>query len=129
MTALTPDPIDGERLLADLAAGNQEAVERAYRRVFDGQLGRLVLVHILAESGITTPRPAETDGQTRAHADGEVSCALRIARNAGFGDFSVALALTTGRMQGQDHERRDHDDGTDDRRDEFGGPDPDAGGI
>lgn len=121
--------IDHARLVADLKAEDGRAVAYAYAQVFSSQVGRLVLTHQLAEAGVGSPRPPEMTALERASYDGEARHALRLLNLAGFGAMSVAHAVAADTLEGQDHDRHDHDDrrerGSDDGHDTngFGGPD------
>lgn len=103
--------VDHERLLADLQADDQAAVAYAYRQLFSGPMGRLVLTHQLHMAGVGQWRDRGMNALERAHLDGAAEQALRILDNAGFGPMSAAHLIAANTLEGQDHERSSGHDG------------------
>lgn len=109
-------PSEPEDLAARLRAGDDEALTQAYGICFGGQVGRIVLAHILRTAGLGKSRNHEIGLEGRAYEDGRLDNALEIARRAGFDQAAViATELSTSyQMEGRTHERTSEP---------FGGPD------
>lgn len=117
------DFVDHARLMDDLKADDQRAVAYAYRKVFGGALGRLVLTHQLADAGVGQWREPKMGALERAHYDGEAAHALRMLDHAGFGSLSAAHLIAANSLEGQDHDGRNGNDGDELDRSDYGGPD------
>lgn len=96
---------DTHAILAALRSEEPGAMTQAYRQVFGGELGRLVLAHILAEAGVGRRFGGELTAQALAYHQGGHDVALEILDRAGFDPASAALLTITGSLEGRDDER------------------------
>ena len=112
MTATTDDApeleravtFDSKRLIAQVRGGDEGAIREAYRLTFGTELGRVVLLHMLATIGeIGQPRAGETPEQAN-HTNGRGFAVLQIAGLAGFDPVAVAAAGLTQTLEGARHE-------------------------
>ena len=103
---------DSRRLIALVRRGDEAAIGAAYRLTFATDLGRTVLLHMLATIGeIGAPRAAETPEQSN-HLNGRGFAVLKIAGLAGFDPVAVSAAGMTQALEGARHEHGyGHDNG------------------
>jgi hypothetical protein len=94
-------PFDAVKLIADIRAGDGEAMAQAYRATFGGDLGRLVLAHHLQECGVGNALGDENLKYRAGRHDG----ALLLASKAGFDAVSIAVAVMTDQLEGNTDER------------------------
>lgn len=90
---------DVGKLIADVRKGG-EPVERAYRLLFDTELGRLVLAHHLAECGVGRRYGSEATAAQLRYSTGMQDAALELARMAGFDHVDHAVAVMTDHSEG-----------------------------
>jgi hypothetical protein len=112
---------DHARLVADLEADDPEAIAWAYRRVFSGPVGKLILTHQLAEAGVGAFRGVNLTAEDSRYHDGRADHALRLLTLAGYGRMSAAHAVAADILEGQDHGPEPQS-----RPGTFSGPDTDA---
>jgi len=98
-------PFDGPMLVAVLRRGDQAEIRRAYRQVFGGEVGRLVLAHALKEAGVGVVRPRDMGAEERAYMDGAAFAVLSIAELADFDQASVLVGLASGVIEGTRDDR------------------------
>jgi len=103
---------DSRRLIALVRRGDAAAIGEAYRLTFASDLGRTVLLHMLATIGeIGAPRASETPEQSN-HLNGRGFAVLKIAGLAGFDPVAVSAAGMTQALEGARHEHGyGHDNG------------------
>jgi hypothetical protein len=122
---------DSRRLIALVRRGDAAAIGEAYRLTFASDLGRTVLLHMLATIGeIGAPRAAETPEQSN-HLNGRGFAVLKIAGLAGFDPVAISAAGMTQALEGARYEHGYGHDGGGKPGVIFGddGPDgPDDGG-
>lgn len=95
---------DSKRLIAHVRCGDEGAIREAYRLTFGTELGRVVLLHMLATIGeIGQPRAGETPEQAN-HTNGRGFAVLQIAGLAGFDPVAIAAAGLTQTLEGARHE-------------------------
>ncbi len=95
---------DSARLIARVRDGDEAGVREAYRRTFGHELGRVVLLHALAQiGGVGQARGPETPPDAN-HRNGRASAVLDIAGLAGFDPVAVAAAGLTQILEGADYE-------------------------
>ncbi|MBX9707220.1 MAG: hypothetical protein K2X61_04720 [Caulobacteraceae bacterium] len=112
---------DHARLVADLEADDPEAIAWAYRRVFSGPVGKLILTHQLAEAGVGAIRGVNLTAEESRYHDGRADHALRVLTLAGYGRMSAAHAVAADILEGQDHDGHPNAHAR-----AFSGPDADA---
>lgn len=95
---MIPDP---RALIAAVRKGDEGALRQAYETTFGNELGRLVLAHHLSESGVGGPLGRGEDLQYRA---GMHDGALALAMKAGFDQATIATAVLTDNLEGDDNE-------------------------
>lgn len=99
---------DTHAVLAKLRAQDDEAgvaMAQAYRIVFGGELGRLVLADIAAQAGVGRRFGSpELTPHTLAYQQGGHDVACEILDRAGFDPPSVVLMTMTGHLEGRDDE-------------------------
>lgn len=93
-------PLTDAELVAAIREQDADAMAEAYRRTFQGPIGRLVLAHHLYCMGVGAPIGPE-DNRYNA---GRHDAALDLADKAGFSAASMAVGVLTGDLE---HE---HDD-------------------
>ena len=106
--------IDAGRLIADLRGRGERyevAIREAYQLTFGSELGRLVLAHHLADSGVGQLLGREALEYHAGRHDG----AIALMNLAGFDNASAVLMVMTDNLEGADYERNyDHRNGDDD---------------
>lgn len=99
-----PD-FDTHAVLAKLRGGDEEAMRQAYRIVFAGEFGRLVLADIAAQAGVGRSFGApELTAHALAYHQGGHDVAVEILDRAGFDPASAVLMAMTGHLEGRDDE-------------------------
>lgn len=95
---------DSRRLIALVRRGDVTAIGEAYRLTFASDLGRTVLLHMLATIGeIGAPRASETPEQSN-HLNGRGFAVLKIAGLAGFDPVAISAAGLTQALEGAAYE-------------------------
>jgi hypothetical protein len=110
--------LDTKRLIALLVMGDQVVIDEAYQRVFNTELGRVVLAHHMMECGVGNPITAETDSALR-EVVARHNAALELAAKAGIGQAAIVAATITGTLEENDDELRTPAYISDDASDEF----------
>jgi hypothetical protein len=100
--------IDEVALAADVRRGDEVALGRAYRAVFGGPLGRLVLADFARACGVGARRGPGVTTEDRHYQAGMHDAALVIAAAAGVDQAALAVLAVTGKLEGSE----DHDDGS-----------------
>lgn len=109
--APAPPAFDAARLIADLRAGDEAAVRRAYLATFGTDLGRLVLTHHMAECGVGNPLGPKKLKYAAGMHDG----ALKLAAMAGFDQSAINVAVISDNLEGRtDDEAFNHPPRSDD---------------
>ena len=123
------DPVDivfdDVALAAQLRSSGEQRealIAQAYARVFNNELGRLVLAHHLAECGVGAIRGPGLNLEQRAYMDGAADAAIKLSVFAHYDDADRAVMILTDELKGP----------TDDRPNDQPGPsfffaDPDFG--
>lgn len=93
---------DARRLIAEIKAGDGEALAQAYRLTFHTELGRLVLAHHLNACGIGQIEGPGGSNDNRNYAAGFRDAALTLASHAGFGPEAIAVAIIADELT-EDH--------------------------
>ena len=88
--------IDGRALIAQIRAGDEIALEAAYKQVFGTDIGRLVLAHHLSEMGVG----ANFGFDNLKYRAGRHDAALDLASKAGFDATTVSVAVLTDNLEG-----------------------------
>jgi hypothetical protein len=103
---MTPPP---DLLAQRLRDEDDRAIAEAYRRTFDGEVGRLVLAHILLTAGVGLSRGPDFGAEARAWVDGRQALAIEVMNLAKFDQPSAVATVLAGSnmMEGRDHERDD----------------------
>ena len=111
--------VDAARVVADQRRLDPAAKRALYRRVFGGQDGQTVLLDLLVQAGVCTPRPPSLTNEGRIHLDGQAWVVLTAMKDAGYEVADIAATLLSNSMRGLDsHDRHHRNNGDhDDRRD------------
>lgn len=96
---------DVHAVLAALRRNDADALTQAYRVVFTGELGRLVLAHIAAEAGVGRRFGGGSSAVEIAYHQGGHDVGLEILERAGFDPASAVLMTMTGSLEGREDER------------------------
>lgn len=104
-TAAPVQIVDTHALMARLRAQDPAAIAQAYRMTFGSDLGRLVLAHHLAASGVGQIFGPDMDPVESRYRQGRHDGALDLFSRAGFDLASAALMVMTGQLEGRDDER------------------------
>jgi hypothetical protein len=103
--AETPEAAE---LINAMRQGDDVATRKLYQKVFANPLGRAVLMHILADSGLGVLRGSAMPNDVRAYEDGRQDAALEIMQRAGFDQASAAVMVITDNLEGQEHDGDGH---------------------
>lgn len=95
---------DSARLIALIRRGDDQAATEAYRRTFGTDLGRLVLVHFLAECGVGRFQ-GPASNEDRQYEAGRMDAAVKLMNAAGYDQASAAVMVLTDDLEGSGHER------------------------
>jgi hypothetical protein len=96
--------VDLPALIARLRAGDEAAVEEAYRRTFGSDMGRFVLAHHASEQGVGGLWEGPADLETSNYRHGRADAAIKLATLAGFDHASIAMMVLTERLEGSGHD-------------------------
>lgn len=109
---------DAARLIADLRAGDPQALDDAYRATFCTDMGRLVLADFMSDMGVGRPIPIQLgDGELRQYV-GQHNAALALAAKAGFDQSAIVAQVLSENLEGNSNDRRfNHDDDRSDHGD------------
>jgi hypothetical protein len=103
--AAEPPPFDTHALIAKLRAGDDRAIEEAYRLTFGSEWGRFVLAHIAAEAGVGQRFGGEASAVELAFHQGRHDGAIDILNRAHFDPASTVTMVMTGRLEGSTDEQ------------------------
>lgn len=119
---MTADRFDGHALIARLRAGDDEALNEAYRLVFGGEMGRLVLADLAREAGVGGKYGGHPDLYSVGYHQGGHDLAVDLMGRAGLDQASAITMVLNGRLEGSEDERSAQPDpGT------YAEPDPEFG--
>lgn len=108
---------DADALMARLRAGDEAAIERAYKMTFAGEVGRFVLAHIMAQGGVGQIQGPNVIEGDRHYLAGRHDHALEVHNRCGFDQPHAIVQVLTDTIL----------EGTADERDSEHGYDPDLG--
>lgn len=98
-----PAPVfDSHALIARLRAGDQAALDEAYRRVFGSDLGRWVLADMAAGAGVGQKYAGAPDLFSYGYHQGGHDLAIDFINRAGFDQPSAVSMVMTGQLEGRD---------------------------
>lgn len=106
--------IDLPFLLAKLRDkdGDRDLLLReAHRRIFASELGRIVLLNHLHDSGVGQIFGPGLSNDTLQYAIGRHDAAVQLAQAAGYDAVALAAAILTDTLEEPDHDRSDDDHG------------------
>ena len=100
--------IDVPHLLAQVRAGDEGAMKRAYAMVFGSELGKLVLLHHALACGVGRRFGCDASDAQLRYSAGMMDSAIQLANDAGYDEAALAAgALLTQELA---DERNPHDD-------------------
>jgi hypothetical protein len=97
---------DAAALIAELRRGDEDAMARAYRYTFGGELGRRVLAHFLHQCGVGRVMKLGESARHDAYAAGQHDAGLALAQMAGFDQASIAVAVLSDNLEGNTDDRQ-----------------------
>lgn len=108
---LRPAVADPTALIFLLRQDDPGAIREAYRRTFSGDLGRVVLAHMLKDAGVGAVRGPEIPAEERGYHDGRADGAIMAMNLAGYDQPAAVVAVMTDEMKGEDDGGSRGDDG------------------